>query len=61
MTGELRVPAEGPSTTTERTAMQDECVICGEGDCDAEMFNPETDEHGTTHADCGIAAGWDIS
>lgn len=43
------------------SAATDECVICGEGGCDAEMFNPETGEHGPTHAECGIAAGWDIS
>lgn len=52
------------------------CIICGEGNADAEMYdrlaiemNPEiTDDDavrlklaGHVHAECGLAKGWEVA
>lgn len=48
-------------------AVGEECAICGEGECDAEMYDPQAEDgvleitSHYVHAECGVAAGWEVS
>jgi hypothetical protein len=47
------------SGEAESTAATETCVICGESGCDAEMYDPATNEGGFCHYEpCAKDKGW---